>query len=192
MHSVLTPGVCVCVCVHACMLSCVQLSVTPWTVACLAHLFMGFSRQGYWSGLPCPAPGHLPRPRTEPKSPALATSTIFEEISPQMEKKETQEFRRGQVPSSGPRQARCSPEVLVRLYPSRPNFPPLVRHDLCLQQQKLQVKRQVLLSQSSRGCESLPDTRHHMIRFTICEGGAGGSRKRGCKAPLQEVVPESG
>ena len=36
---------------------------------------MGFSRQEYWSGLPCPPPGDLPNPGTEPTSlmsPALA------------------------------------------------------------------------------------------------------------------------
>jgi len=30
--------------------------VTPWTVACQAPLSMGFSRQEYWSRLPCPNP----------------------------------------------------------------------------------------------------------------------------------------
>ena len=40
----------------------VQLFVTPWTVACQAPLSMGFSRQEYWSGLPCPPPGDLPNP----------------------------------------------------------------------------------------------------------------------------------
>ena len=29
---------------------------TPWTVAYQAPLSMGFSRQKYWSGLPCPSP----------------------------------------------------------------------------------------------------------------------------------------
>ena len=29
---------------------------TPWTVACQAPLSTGFSRQEYWSGLPCPSP----------------------------------------------------------------------------------------------------------------------------------------
>ena len=38
-------------------LSCVQLFVTPRTVACQAPLSMEFSRQEYWSGLPCPSPG---------------------------------------------------------------------------------------------------------------------------------------
>ena len=34
----------------------VQLSVTPWTMASQAPLFMGLSRQEYWSGLPFPSP----------------------------------------------------------------------------------------------------------------------------------------
>ena len=55
--------------------SCVQLFVTPWTVACQAPLSMGFSRQEYWSGLPCPPPGDLPYPAMELvslMSPALS------------------------------------------------------------------------------------------------------------------------
>ena len=44
--------------------------VTPWTVARQAPLSMGFSRQEYWSGLPCPPPGVLPDPEIKPKSPA--------------------------------------------------------------------------------------------------------------------------
>ena len=31
-------------------------SVTSWTVACQAPLSRVFSRQEYWSGLPCPPP----------------------------------------------------------------------------------------------------------------------------------------
>ena len=44
------------------MLNCftpVWLFVTPWTVACKS-LFMGFSGQQYWSGLPCPSQGSNP------------------------------------------------------------------------------------------------------------------------------------
>ena len=37
----------------------VQLFATLRTVACQALLSMGFSRQEYWSGLPCPTPGDL-------------------------------------------------------------------------------------------------------------------------------------
>ena len=45
------------------MLSCfshVQLFTHLWTLARQALLSMGFSRQEYWSGLPCPPPGDLP------------------------------------------------------------------------------------------------------------------------------------
>ena len=49
-------------------LSNVLLFVTLWTVARQAPLSMGFSRQEYWSGLPCPPPGDLPVPGIEPTS----------------------------------------------------------------------------------------------------------------------------
>ena len=58
-----------------CSLSCVWLFVTLWTVACQAPLSMEFSRQGYWSRLPCSSPRNLPDPVIEPTSlasPALA------------------------------------------------------------------------------------------------------------------------
>ena len=51
----------------------VRLFVNLWTVAHLASLSVGFSRQGYWSGLPCPPPGALPDPGIEatfPEAPA--------------------------------------------------------------------------------------------------------------------------
>ena len=48
------------VCMPSC-LSPVQLFATLWTVTHQAPLSMGFSRQEYWSGLPCPPPGDLPR-----------------------------------------------------------------------------------------------------------------------------------
>ena len=53
------------------LLTCVQLFATPCTVAPQAPLSMGFSRQEYWSGLPCPPPGDLPSPGIEPRSPTL-------------------------------------------------------------------------------------------------------------------------
>ena len=46
----------------------VQLSVTPWTVACQALLSMEFSRQEYWSGLPFSTPRDLRDPGIEPIS----------------------------------------------------------------------------------------------------------------------------
>ena len=56
------------------LLSCVQLTVTPWTVACQAPLSMGFTKQEYWSGLPFLSPRDLPNPGIEPTSPALTDS----------------------------------------------------------------------------------------------------------------------
>ena len=53
-------------------LSCVQLSVTLWTVAHQASRSKGFSRQEYWNGLPFPSPGNLPDPGIEPMPPASA------------------------------------------------------------------------------------------------------------------------
>ena len=55
--------------------SVVSDSVTPWTVACQAPLSMEISRQ-YWSGLPCPSPGDLPEPGTEPRYPALQADCL--------------------------------------------------------------------------------------------------------------------
>ena len=57
-------------------LSRVLLFDTPWVVACQAPLTMGFSRQEYWSGLPCPPPRDLPNPGTEPRSPTLQADSL--------------------------------------------------------------------------------------------------------------------
>ena len=51
-------------------LSVVSNSATPWIAAHQAPLFLGFSRQDYWSGLPFPPPGGLPDPEIKPRSPA--------------------------------------------------------------------------------------------------------------------------
>ena len=62
-------------CVPAKSLSHAQLFVTPCTVAHLAPLSMGFSRQEDWNGLPCPPSGDLPDPGIRTVSllsPALA------------------------------------------------------------------------------------------------------------------------
>ena len=50
-------------------LSHVRFFATPWTVARQAPLSMGFSQQGYWSGLPFPPLGDLPSPGIRPRSP---------------------------------------------------------------------------------------------------------------------------
>ena len=63
---------CVCTLSH---LSPVGLFANPWAVARQAPLSMGFSKQEYWSGLPCPPPGDLPdpgiKPRTQGSNPGL-------------------------------------------------------------------------------------------------------------------------
>ena len=58
------------------LLRCVRLFVIPWTVAYQAPPSMGFSRQGYWSGLPFPSPGDLPDPGIKPRSPALQADAL--------------------------------------------------------------------------------------------------------------------
>ena len=52
--------------------SVVPHSATPRTLAHQAPLSMGFPRQEYQSGSPCPRPGDLPNPGMEPTSPALS------------------------------------------------------------------------------------------------------------------------
>ena len=44
--------------------------MTLWTVVCQAPLSVRFSRQDYWSGMPCSSPGDLPNAGIEPISPA--------------------------------------------------------------------------------------------------------------------------
>jgi len=69
---------CVCVCMLS-HFSRVWFFATPRTVAHQAPLSIGFSRQEYWCGLPCPTPGNLPNPGIKSnlmwfeslKSPAL-------------------------------------------------------------------------------------------------------------------------
>ena len=56
-----------CVCVLS-RFSRVRLFVTLRTVACQAPLSRGFSRQEYWSGLPCPHPEDLRDPGINPTS----------------------------------------------------------------------------------------------------------------------------
>ena len=82
MHIYIHTHMCTHTYVHACChFSCVWLCVTPWTVARQAPLTLGFSRQEYWSGLPCPPPGDLPNPGFEPRSPELQADSLSSEPS---------------------------------------------------------------------------------------------------------------
>ena len=60
---------------HAQFFSRVRLCASLRTIACQAPLSMRFSRQEYWSGLPCPPPGDLPNPGIKPVSSVLQADT---------------------------------------------------------------------------------------------------------------------
>ena len=70
-------------CVQACVICCftsVQLFATPWPIAHQVPLSMEFSREEYWSGLPCPPSGDLQDPRIESQSlqsPAVAGGVLY-------------------------------------------------------------------------------------------------------------------
>ena len=63
---------CVCACMHSQLLSHVWLFVTPLDCSLQAPLFMAFSIQEYWSGLPFSPPGDPPDPEIKPVSPAFS------------------------------------------------------------------------------------------------------------------------
>ena len=104
-------------------LSQVQLSATPWTVACQTSLSMGFPKQDYWSGLSFPPPGDLPNPCIKLMSPALQD--------------EAGDRARTWAEESQPR---CSPDgsqtepILIPEFrsPHRPFLLPALPHDLTL------------------------------------------------------------
>ena len=58
-------------CAHVLGRSVMSDSATSWSVTRQAPLSMGFPRQEYWSGVPCPPPGDLSDPGSEPGSPPL-------------------------------------------------------------------------------------------------------------------------
>ena len=60
---------------------CVQLFVTPQTVARQAPLSTGLPRQEYWSQSPFPPPGDRPDPEIKPVSPGLQADSLPAEPS---------------------------------------------------------------------------------------------------------------
>ena len=52
----------------------------------------GFSRQEYWSGLPCPSPGGLPDPGIEPRPPALQAESLPSEPSEKLRKSKVKNY----------------------------------------------------------------------------------------------------
>ena len=63
----------------ACMFCCIQLFCDPMDYSPPGSLSMGFSRQDYWSGLPCPPPGDLPDLGIESASPGLQADSLLSE-----------------------------------------------------------------------------------------------------------------
>ena len=59
-----------------CMLNCFSHVPLFATLTHQAPLSMGFSRQGYWSGLPFPPPGDLPNPGIKPRYRALQADSL--------------------------------------------------------------------------------------------------------------------
>ena len=74
-------SICKCsLCAVLCLVtqSCLTLW-TPWTVVCQSPLSMGFPKQEYWHGLPCPSPGDLPNPGLEPRCLTLQADSLATE-----------------------------------------------------------------------------------------------------------------
>jgi len=80
---------CVCVCVYVCMyvyVLCLVTQLCPTLCNPMdcsppgSSVHGGFSRQEYWSGLPCP-PGDLPNPGMELGSSALQVDSLPAELS---------------------------------------------------------------------------------------------------------------
>ena len=67
--------VCVCVCALS-HFSNVRLFATPWTIAHQVSLSMGFSRQEYWSELPCPTTRYLSDAGIKSTSPSLQVDSL--------------------------------------------------------------------------------------------------------------------
>ena len=79
------------------LLSRVQLFAAPWSVAYQAPPSMGFSRQEYWSGLPCPPLGDLSNPGIKPRSSALQAGSLSSEPPG----KPSPEHSKGHLPPHG-------------------------------------------------------------------------------------------
>ena len=63
---------CVCLVAQSCLTLLWPHGLQPTMLLCP----WGFSRQEYWSGLPCPLPGGLPNLGIEPRSPALQVDSL--------------------------------------------------------------------------------------------------------------------
>ena len=104
--------------------SCVQLFATLWTVAHPAPLYMRFSRQEYWSGLPCPSLRDLPNPGINQPLMSLALAGRFFTTSTTWEAQWSEETLSIQFISL----AQLCPGICDPMHCSTPGFP--VHHEL--------------------------------------------------------------
>ena len=65
----------VCLVAELCLTLCKPMDRSPPGSSCP----WGFSRQEYWSGLPCPPQGDLLNPQIEPRFPALQVDSLLSE-----------------------------------------------------------------------------------------------------------------
>ena len=65
----------VCLVTQSCPTLCDPCGLLPARLLCP----WGFSRQEYWSGLPCPPPGDLPNPGIKPRSPKFQVDSLLSE-----------------------------------------------------------------------------------------------------------------
>ena len=73
-------------------------TATTWTIARQAPLYMEFSRQEYWSGLPFPPREDLPYPGITPASPALQVNSIpLYHLGPNIDSKDNSNFFSAQL-----------------------------------------------------------------------------------------------
>ena len=73
---------------------------------------MEFSRQEYWSGLPCPPPGDLPNLWVEPRSPALQVDSLPSEPPEKPKNTGVGSLNPGIKPESPPLQVDSLPSEL--------------------------------------------------------------------------------
>ena len=100
--------------VQPCLTLCYSMDCSP-----PGSLSMGFSRQEYWSGLPCPPPGDLLDPGIKPKSPAApALAVIFFITDPP-----------GKPPLSSMTALQC---MYYYSHLDLPNLPPSGSSQLCI------------------------------------------------------------
>ena len=125
---------------------------------CIAHqaaLSTWFSREEYWSGLPCPPPGDLPTPGTEPMtltSPALAGGFFTTSASWEAQGLADQnplKISGNEVTSRTT--IHCLPTVTLRCYRTNSIFPTLQNNYLLLQIFR-SIRGKISISYMSSAC----------------------------------------